>query len=355
MTTRSYKESARAVTMRDVASAAGVSVATVSRVLNGSGSVASATRAAVQQAVARLAYVPDNAARILSTRNTQCIGVLLPDLHGEFFSELIRGIDRAVRARRLHLLLSCSHGDAGEARASLEALRGRVDGLLIMSPHIDAKVLAASLPASMPTVLMNTPLDAARYSTIDLDNYGGAVAMMRHLVGRGFRRIAHIAGPDDNLDAKSRLAGYRDALAELLPAAMPQVLRGDFTEEAGYRAGRLVVSLSERPDAVFAANDMMAAGCLFALSEAGVVVPDEVALAGFDDVPIARFVTPPLTTVRVRIAELGELAIERLVAAIEAGPADKVTRQTLRTELIVRNSCSRAVPTVVAIDRMRAG
>jgi LacI family transcriptional regulator len=279
--------------------------------------------------------------------------VLLPDLYGEFFSELIRGIDRAVRARGLHLLLSCSHGDAAEAKAALVAMRGRVDGLLIMSPHVDSDVLTASLPPAMPTVLMNTHVDAVGFSNINIDNYGGAGAMVRHLVGRGHRRIAHIAGPENNADAKSRLSGYLDRLAEMLPGVLPQVLRGDFSEESGYRAGRQLVSLSERPDAVFAANDMMAVGCLFALSEAGIAVPDEIALAGFDDVPIARFVNPPLTTVRIRIAELGELALERLVTAIEAGELDNVTRQTLRTELVVRSSCSRARATVVAVDGRR--
>jgi len=352
MTARVH-DSGRAATIRDVASAAGVSVATVSRVLNGNGSVAIATRSHVQQAVTRLAYVPDNAARSLSTRNTRCVGVLLPDLHGEFFSELIHGIDRSVRARRLHLILSCSHGDAAEARAALAALRGRVDGLLVMSPHLDGRVLASSLPPAVPTVLMNTGLEAASCSTIDIDNRGGAVAMVRHLLGRGHRRIAHIAGPENNVDAKARLAGYLEALAEARPVGAPHVLRGDFTEESGYRAGRQFVSLSERPDAVFAANDMMAVGCLFALGEAGIAVPDEIALAGFDDVPIARFVSPPLTTVRIRIAELGELALERLATAIEAGESDKVTRQTLRTELVVRNSCSRARPKVIAVHPRR--
>jgi LacI family transcriptional regulator len=205
----------------------------------------------------------------------------------------------------------------------------------------------------MPTVLMNTHLDVKGYSTINIDNYGGAGAMVRHLIGRGHRRIAHIAGPEDNVDAKSRLTGYLHALAELAPGVAPQVLRGDFSEESGYRAGRQLVSLSERPDAVFAANDMMAVGCLFALSEAGIEVPGEIALAGFDDVPIARFVSPPLTTVRIRIAELGELALERLVTAIEAGNTDKATRQTLRTELVVRSSCSRAKATVIAVDGRR--
>jgi LacI family transcriptional regulator len=182
-----------------------------------------------------------------------------------------------------------------------------------------------------------------------IDNYGGAAAMVRHLVGRGHRRIAMIAGPETNFDARERLSGYTETLAELLPNARPQVLRGDFSEESGYRAGRRLISISERPDAVFAANDMMAIGCLFALTEGGLAVPGDIALAGFDDIPIARYVSPPLTTVRVRISELGELALERLVLAIGEAGHDKHSIQTLRTELVVRSSCARPRAALVAL------
>lgn len=342
-----------APTIKDVAAAAGVSVATASRALNELGNVTEATRRRVAAAAERLGYFPHSGARSLSTRRTQSIGVVLPDLHGDFFSELIRGIDRVARMQGLHLLLSCSHGDARELASALRAMRGRVDGLLVMSPHVDAGVLGANLPPSMAAVLINTRHAERRFSTLTVDNYGGACAMVRHLVGRGHERIALIAGPDANFDAQERLRGYMDTMKELRPDAPPLVLRGDFTEESGYRAGRQLVSMAERPQAVFAANDMMAVGCLFALNEAGVEVPNEIALAGFDDVPIARFVNPPLTTVRVRIAELGELALERLVMAINAGGQDKVTSQVLRSELVVRSSCGRARASVVAVEGRR--
>jgi len=338
------------VTIKDVAAAAGVSIATASRALNDAACVRPQTRARVTGAARRLGYFPHSAARSLSTRRTGSIGVVLPDLHGDFFSELIRGLDRVARLHQLHLLLSCSHGDARELAAALRTMRGRVDGLLVMSPHVDAQVLAQSLPPAMPLVLINTRQSGTRFSNLAVDNHGGACAMVRHLAGRGHQRIALIAGPEANFDAQERLRGYLETMAELRPGVATLVLRGDFSEESGYRAGRQLVSMSQRPQAVFAANDTMAVGCLFALTEAGVAVPEEIALAGFDDVPMARFVTPPLTTVRVRIAEAGELALERLVSAIAAGGEDQVTAQTLRTELVVRASCARARPQVVALS-----
>lgn len=338
-----------AVTIKDVAKAAKVSIATVSRALNGFENVTEETRRHVCAVALHLGYIPHEGARSLSSRRTRCVGAVLPDLYGEFFSELIRGIDRVARAHGLHLLLSCSHGDVAEVTAALRAMRGRVDGLLVMSPHVDSELLGKNLHPTMPTVLMNTRDGADRYSSLVVDNYGGACAMVRHLVGRGHRRIAMIAGPEANFDARERLAGYTDTLAELLPKARAQVLRGDFTEESGYRAGRQLVSMSERPDAIFAANDMMAIGCLFALNEGRLAVPGDIALAGFDDIPIARYVSPPLTTVRVRIAELGELALERLVLAIDEAGHDKHSIQRLRTELVVRSSCARQQAALVAV------
>jgi LacI family transcriptional regulator len=151
-----------------------------------------------------------------------------------------------------------------------------------------------------------------------------------------------ISGPEGNFDADERLRGYTETLARLAPRAKPQVLRGDFSEESGQRAGREIADMRKRPEAVFAANDMMAIGCLLGLAGAGVSVPRDVALAGFDDIPAARYVNPPLTTVRVRIAELGESAFDRLMRAVERRGKDKPTQQLLATELVVRRSCNRS-------------
>jgi len=327
-----------ATTIKDVARLAGVSVATVSRALNGHSNVTPRTREHVMGVVEQLRFVPSSAARSMITRRTHTVGALLPDLHGEYFSELIRGIDLAARARGLHLLVSSSHGDAAEAAAALRAMNGRVDGLLVMSPHANADFLWGNLPDDLPAVLMNTRVAGGTHSSFAVDNHAGAYAMVQHFVERGHRRVAFIAGPESNFEAQERLRGYRAAMAALLPDECEQVLQGDFTQESGFRAGGHVVALTDRPTAVFASNDMMAIGCLSALTEAGLRVPHDVALAGFDDIPISRYVNPPLTTVRARIAELGGLALERLASAIEEPQRSAIRHETLRADLVVRQS-----------------
>jgi LacI family transcriptional regulator len=325
------------ITIKDVAKMANVSVASVSRALNGHTGVTAETQQRIREVAARLRYVPHSAARSLITRRTQTIGALLPDLHDAFFSELIRGIDLAARTRGLHLLLSSSHGDAAEAATALRAMQGRVDGLLVMSPHADASFLDDNLPI-LPTVLMNTNVRGGRCTSFDVDNYGGAQAMVRHLVETGRERIVFIAGPVANHDVQERERGYRDALAAHSRADTAQVLAGGFTEESGYRAAMQVVAMSPRPDAVFAANDMMALGCLAAFAEAGLKVPEDIAVAGFDDIPLARYVSPGLTTVRVRIADLGTAAMEELAAMIEAGDEAGTASHIVSTEVVVRSS-----------------
>ena len=330
------------VTIKDVARAANVSVASVSRALNGHSSVTDDTRKLVLETARALRYIPHSGARSLSTNRTDTIGVVLPDLYGEFFSELIRGIDVAARSRGLHLLVSSSHGDAGEAAAALRSMSGRVDGVIIMSPYVDASFVSDNVPGTLPVVLLNTHDAAHGYSSLAVDNYGGAAAMVQHLVELGHRRIMMIAGPANNFEAEERLRGFRETMTRLLPAFDPRevsVIRGAFTEESGYRAGQQMQALKRLPDAVFAANDMMAIGCLFALNEAGVQVPRDLALVGFDDIPMARFISPPLTTVRVRMTDIGSRALEGLAFQIENPEGTRTLNQVLQTKLVVRVSC----------------
>lgn len=330
-----------AATIKDVAREAKVSVASVSRALNGGRGVTDATGQRIREAALRLRYVPHAAARMLITRRTNTIGALLPDLYGEFFSELIRGIDLAARARGLHLLVSSSHDDAAGAAAALRAMQGRVDGLLLMSPHADADFLRQNLPQDLPTVLMNTRLAGNDYCALSVDNDGGARQMVAHLLAVGRRRIVFIQGPPGNRDAAERELGYREALADHAPHNPVIVLPGDFSEESGYHAGQQVLALEPRPDAVFAANDMMAIGCMAALRDAGIRVPGEIAISGFDDVPMARYVTPPLTTIQVHIAELGGQAMELLGEQIDNPDSVMAgTHRHVTAELVIRASSS---------------
>ncbi|QCU72817.1 LacI family transcriptional regulator [Luteimonas yindakuii] len=323
------------ITIKDVAREANVSVATVSRALNGHENVAPDVRQRVLEVADRLQYSPHHAARSLSSRRTQTIGVVLPDLYGEFFSELMRGIDAVAREAGRHLLVSSYHGNPDEQGAALRAMRGRVDGLLLMSPFVaDADPLAGQA-LGMPAVLLNSGARAG-LPALNVDSYHGARTMTRHLLSAGHSRIAFIAGPTDNFDAHERLRGYRDGLAD--SGSAPWVLPGDFDEASGHAAGRKLLESGERPDAVFAANDMMALGCLFAFNQAGVRVPHEIALAGFDDIPLARYVHPGLTTMRVDIAALGARALRTLMAQL-ADPDTPVAAERLEVALVVRQSC----------------
>src|SRR5690242_6081929 len=259
------------VTIHDVAARAGVSVATVSRVLNRNAPVRQETLEHVQDVARRLRYVPNTAARALSIRRSNTIGVVLPDVHGEFFSEVIRGIDVAARKSGFHILVSGSHSDADEMLAVLEAMRGRVDGLLVMAPDLAISALGEQIPSELPMVLLNAPADG--HDAITIDNYGGAFAMTRHLIDEGHARIAFIKGPDHNADARERLRGYRQAMKQTGARDRNLECSGDFTEDSGCAAAKKLVAMEPRPSAIFAANDAMAIGALSELSDAGLDCP----------------------------------------------------------------------------------
>jgi len=318
-------------------------VASVSRAMNGGSGVTAATSERIHAAASRLQYVPHAAARMLITRRSNTIGALLPDLYGEFFSELIRGIDLAARARGFHLLVSSSHDGAEEAAAAVRSMQGRVDGLLILSARVDAAFLRSNLPKSLPVVLINSAVKSTAHTVLNVDNFAGASAMVQHLLQAGHASVAFIAGPESNFDAQQRDKGYRAAMAKYAPNAPIRIVAGDFTEESGYRAGRELLAQQPHPRAVFAANDMMAVGCLTAFKEAGLRVPQDIALAGFDDIPVARYVTPSLSTVRVRIVELGRIALEQLVAQLDKADPAPISVQTLGCEIVVRESCGASI------------
>jgi len=328
------------VTIKEVAERAGVSVATVSRVYNHSHRVREETRLRVRHTAQRLGYSPHGAARSLVTNRTHTIGVLLPDLYGEFFSELIRGIDQTAQARGYHLLLSSARSRVDSLEPALRSMRGRVDGLILMTPDLDAAAAGRSLPAGFPVVLLNGPPSDAACDSFVIANFDGARSMVRHLASLGHRRIAIICGAEQNFDAAERLRGYRTALAELGLDTDPGLeLPGDFSEAAGHDAARRMLERDLRPSAVFAANDGMAIGALSAFRDAGLRVPDDIAVAGFDDIPMARYVEPTLSSVRVDISELGKNATDRLLDAL-GEPAPRTLRHhTLPTTLVVRRSC----------------
>ena len=323
-------------TIRDVAREAQLSVASVSRALNGHKSVRPETRARIVAVADRLGYVPHAGARSLSMARSNAIGVVLPDLHGEFFSEIVRGIDGEATRLGLQLLLSNMHADPVQAGYALRAMHGRVDGLLVMCPQARTEDWAGALPRGLPTVLLNTPEVMTDHPSMAIDNRAGAVAIAKHLIGIGRRHILHVAGPDDNVEARERREAFEAAVRALAPDAVVTVMPGDFNEETGEAAAEKVLREGLKIDAIFAANDMMAVGCLQTLRAAGKRIPEDIAIAGFDDVPLAGYLA--LTTARVDIAGIGARAVVRLTEIMADPSAGAPTVELHTPQLVVRDT-----------------
>ncbi|MDP9424314.1 MAG: LacI family transcriptional regulator [Pseudomonadota bacterium] len=318
-------------TIRDVARLAQVSIASVSRTLNNLGSVAEGTRRKVEDAARQLGYVPHAGARSLSLARTRAIGVVLPDTHGEFFSEVMRGMDREASARDYVLLLSNMHGAREHPEHVLRTMRGRVDGLVVMAPHLDADEVENALPPRLPAVLLNAHGGVRSHSSFGVDNAHGVRSIVDHLQAIGRQHIVHVAGPADNVDALQRSEAFKLAVGGQKAIIIP----GDYSEESGIAAVRKLIDERITFDAIFAANDMMAIGAIEELRSQGIDVPGAVAVAGFDDIPLARHLG--LTTARIRIDELGAHAIERLIDIIDNGE-DATIQRLHAPELIVRAS-----------------
>jgi len=326
-------------TIRDVAQLAGVSIATVSRVLNDSSRVLPSTRQRVWAAFDDLDFSPNGAARSLTTRRTNVLGVLLPDLYGEFFSEVIRGIDLGARREGLHTLVSSAHAEAETILSAARSMRGRIDGAIVMAPDASTAEAIHRIRDRFPVVLLNARFEVPGCSSISIANYEGAHEVVKHLLRLGHGPIAILKGPPGNIDAEERWRGYRRALEEAgIEYDASLELAGDFTESSGYRAAGEILRHPRRPTAVFASNDSMAMGLICSLENMGIDVPRAVAVAGFDDVAIARFLTPPLTTAHVDAYRLGERAVALLLTAL-SDPEGAQKHETLPCPLVIRETC----------------
>jgi DNA-binding LacI/PurR family transcriptional regulator len=330
-------------TLEQVAALAGVSRATVSRVVNGSPKVSPALRAQVERAVAKLGYVPNRAARSLVTRRADSVALVVSEPHTRFLSEpffagMVRGVSAALAETGIQLLLLVAHDLPDRGRLERYVAGGHVDGVLLASLHNDDPLPGVLERAGVPAVLVGRPAGTGPASYVDADNRGGARQAVDHLARQGRRRIATITGPQDMGVGQDRLDGYRDGLrAAGLAGGDDLVEAGDFTEEGGAAAmGRLLERPGRPVDAVFAASDLMAAGALWTLRVAGRRVPDDVAVVGFEDSAVARYTQPPLTTVRQPIEEMGRQATRLLLAKV-AGEAAGM-HLILDVELVVRAS-----------------
>ncbi|MCC8337842.1 LacI family transcriptional regulator [Streptomyces sp. R1] len=321
-------ETAPRPTLEAVAERAGVSRATVSRVVNGAHGVREALAERVRRAVEELGYVPNQAARSLVTRRHQAVAVVAAEpetrvFADPYFAQQLRGISKELTAHDNQLVLLLTEGREDHARVGRYLAGGHVDGALVFSLHLDDPLPGLVRGAGLPTVFGGRPhWDDGRDDVVyvDSDNRGGARSAVRHLAGLGRTRIAHITGPLDQTSAADRLTGFRDVRAGGAGAEL--TARGDFTSGGGERAMRELLDRCPDLDAVFAANDLTAAGALRVLRERGRRVPDDVAVVGFDDMlPVAEETDPPLTTVRQDIEGMGRLMARLLLRGLDGGPA----------------------------------
>ena len=328
-------------TIYDVAKAAGVSAATVSRAMNGSSRVADPTLRRIRDAVRKLGYQPNAIARSLVTKSTQTIGLLLPDMANPFFPELIKGVQSLADERSYMLLLAETGGDPKTEQRYLDVLRGKaIDGVLVVGLAMRRRQLVKFVATGIPIVSLDREVDLPHIAMVQLDNRAGGRRATQHLLSLGHCAIAHIGGPSQLKVSEDRREGYRDALhAGRSSGASTFEVEADFTEEGGRRACLGLLDGGVAFSAIFAANDVMAIGAMAALRERGVPVPAKVSVVGFDDIHLARYASPALTTVRQPTYEMGRRATEVLIDAIQ-GRVRSIEERVilLQGELVVRES-----------------
>lgn len=317
-----------------------MSRATVSRVINGSPTVAPHIRESVMRAVNALGYVPNLAARSLVTQRTDSFALVLPEPTNRvfsddpFFSLVIRSVSQELEAAGKQLVLMLAGSPTSRDRVERYAMAGHVDGVMFASMHGADPLPVTLARMGVPVVCNERPLGRPDVPYVGVDNFGGAKAATRHLLRCGRTRIATIAGPQDMVGGIDRLAGYRAALRGSKSRSIVAV--GDFTRESGVVAMRQLLDDDPHLDAVFVASDLMADGALRTLRQQGRRVPDDVAVVGFDDIEIARYTEPPLTTVRQPIFDIGR-EMARLMLRLAAGEQIEPA-VVLPTELVVRES-----------------
>lgn len=326
------------VTLSEVARAAGVSPTAVSRHLNKSIVLPKATADRIDAAVALLGYRPNALAKRLSRGKAEAIGLATPEISNPFFAELAASVEAAAAARGYGVSLISTRGDPAREVEAVHQLSDRYfDGLIMIAARPDNGMLGALIGKRQHVVLLDEDVPKAKAPRVFVENAAGTRMATEHLIANGHRDIAVINGERGLCSVGERLGGFLGAMADYgLPVDEQRLLHGSFTREFGYQSALAVARMTPRPTAILSCSDYLSVGVLSAFRHLGLRVPDDISLIGFDDMPLAELLDPPLTTIRQPVAELGRVALDRLLASIDGADVPALTR--LPVELIVRKS-----------------
>jgi LacI family transcriptional regulator len=326
------------LTIKDVAKEAGVSVSTVSRVLNDKDDVSPETYTKVQEVIQKLGYASSLAAKGMRSRRTNVIGLVVPDVSDSFTIQVMKGINMAIQELGQDLIVYTG-GDSTKTswpareQQYVSLLNGSItDGIIVVAPT------ATTFATVHPLVAVDPHPEETEFPSVIAANRVGALAVMEYLIGLGHRRIGFIGGRTDLQSALRRFQGYKDGLHQAnLPVEQELIQPGDFTQECGYTGAKKLLSFSNPPTAIFAANDQSAIGVMHAAQDAGLRIPEDLSVVGFDNIPEAAYIGRGLTTVDQFIGRMGYIAVKTLFNVLENNPFEKLHR--VDTELIIRNSC----------------
>ncbi len=331
------------VTIKDIAKKLAISPSTVSRALRDHPDISKDTKALVSQTAEQLDYFPDSLAQGLKSRRTNTIGLIVPEIKHHFFSAAISGIEDVTYKAGITLLVCQSNEDVEREKINLKALvSNRIAGLLVSISQTTTDISHFEIlkKRGIPVIFFDRTLENMQGSKVIVDDYDGAYKAVTHLIDKGYKQIAHIAGPENISIGQQRYLGYKNALTDNnMPVDDQFIIRGGFRQADGMAAADRLINMEKRPDAVFAVNDPVAIGAFVRLKEQKINIPDEMALVGFSNNPVSSLIDPPLTTVEQPSYEIGKVAAKLLLEQIEhGGKPNADIEHILKTKLIVRKS-----------------
>ena len=328
------------VNLDDVARSAGVSTATVSRVVNRKGYVSEATRSKVERVIRDLGYQQNQLASSLMTKRSNLVALILDNIANPFYPQLALGLEATAEKNGFNVILCNIESDLEKEKQYVCNLLGRqVDGIIFVASRAPEYVYQNEIKIKVPVVRLDRDIHVPNCDGVILDQLWGSYNITKHLIEKGYKRIAHISGPKGYYTARERMEGYSKALFDYHYRIVQRlVIEGDYSIESGKHAMTTLLKLTSRPDAVFAANDLMAFGAIDVIKRSGLQVPNDIAVAGFDDIPFAALYTPSLTTVSQPTYQMGSLAMQMLIERISGNISLEAREIILQPSITVRES-----------------